>query len=129
MSRGYSDLRRRVAAAAPAITLVIKTPALEFAPFKATLELVGEIAGDAPELIAEPQVIPEAQGVEIVLIGSQGAGPVRFLGTPSGFELEGLVYALECLAKPQAADCPSLDLGLLQDLSEPVAADLYVAPT
>lgn len=127
MTIPYRDLPLRVARVASLVKVTISTPRVSLAPFKAAQDLLHNIA--SPDLNIVTAVHPPSEGVEVVLTGRSGVGPVRFLGAPSGFELEGLVYAMECLAHPHEADLPAIDLRILQELPRPLAADLYVAPT
>jgi hypothetical protein len=58
-------------------------------------------------------------------------GPISFWGTPSGYELEGLLYALERLAFGPRTPTPfsAPDTELIRQIERPLAIDLYVAPT
>lgn len=97
--------------------------------FLATVDLIETIRPDLG-LTVKPTLTPGSLGVRVLLECDGRFSPIQFLGTPSGYELEALVYALELLSTNKTIkvdDSPVQQL--LADIKTPLQGDLFVAPT
>lgn len=110
------------------VELVFSSP--KDSAVQATEDLLGWLCTDTPVTV-QHRVDPRIAPLAIFLHRGAQTANVSFWGTPSGYELEGLVYALECLDQPlvaERAEPPSIRT-LLDEMTAPLRADLYVAPT
>lgn len=129
MNDRLDGLRRRAAAIAVPITVLLRAPSRTHPPFRASLDLIADVSSATTKIVVVSTIEPSAEGVDIRIQRGGEVGPVSFWGVPSGFELEGFVYALECWADPLQAVLPNLDLDLLRQIPRRIRSDLYVAPT
>ena len=120
-------LRERLEALKTRLVLEVRASDRTDSALRATLDLLHEmVTADSPVHI-DTHIEP-TDGVTITIRNSAGLWPVSFWGTPSGFELEGLVSAIEAAADVGPA-LPSSLLTVLGQIVRPLSADLYVAPT
>lgn len=123
----HERLRQRIAALTTPIVLDVRTSDLTQSSARATLDLLQDLVGTGSRVTIDTRV-DGTEGVRIAIAAQGRRGRVSFWGTPSGYELEGLVSAIE-----SAADIgPPLPENLREVASQidrPLAADLYVAPT
>ncbi len=119
-------LRKRVAALTMPIILEVRTSDLTQASAQATLDLLHLLVTEGPVNVNTH--IEPTDGVVITITTQGRPGPISFWGTPSGFELEGLVSAMEAAAHVGRPLPPNLR-GVLEEINRPLEADLYVAPT
>ena len=111
------------------LRLVLKSRQTDSNALGATQELLDALLADIPTI----HTVWEQADTELVVeIHSQdGQSPISFWGTPSGFELEGLVLAMEAVGV-SPPDTPELSDALqqtLQGIGRPVLSDLFVTPT
>lgn len=132
MMNALAGLKRRIAHITVPLSIAITAPSLHHPQLLATRELLDAVLGGQEELITPAyRTDPTLDGVRVQVKREGRAGPVSFWGTPSGYELEGLVLALESLQDPFEVH-PALtpaESELLSQISRPLNADLYVAPT
>ena len=110
-------------------TLYISSPSFERSDAQATVELMEMLWGDSSPVRCQLAENPSLEGVEIRLAKDGWWGPVTFLGTPSGYELEALIHALECWVQPCHTSLDPSYQKLVEEITVPMRTDLYVAPT
>ncbi|MCY0878863.1 MAG: hypothetical protein OWU84_07985 [Firmicutes bacterium] len=127
----WASLRRRWAALPAGLALAVTTPSLSHAAAVATKELLDPLRSPTDRLACHWEVDPESPGIILHPLKDGQAGPVAFWGTPSGYELEGLIYALERLAFGPSQPTPFSPASeeAIRQIAGPLAVDLYVAPT
>jgi len=124
------ELQVRIARITDPITIVLKSPDRQNSLTAAAWELIDTLQ----EKSAPLDVVWEAWDTPGVLLSLKThgvTGPIQFLGTPSGFELEGFVLAVESLESKNSGPWPLAEnLGVvLSQITTPIRSDLYVAPT
>ena len=124
-----ADLIARVKALTGVVLVRIETPALDLKSWAATEALLSELDESGEHLIRTVAQTPGSEGVVLTLHQDGRRSRCAFWGTPSGYELEGLVHAMERLAGigPRPADDQAA--ALVKEIGRPLTADLYVAPT
>ncbi len=125
----FAPLRHRLSKLDQPIMLRVSSPAPGLAAAQATWDLLDQLLADQPMVSVHPGGRQAVESVVVKITKNGHTGPISFWGTPSGFELEGLVYALECLSGQVTPDLTEEQKALLRQISRPLAADLYVAPT
>lgn len=125
------ELTARVAALSGPATIRVTSSDRQQSDVLATIDMLEMLAAESSLRIVHCP--DEAMvGVRVTLAVESNVSPISFWGTPSGYELEGLVYALECLTQPNRAtdsiEGPHI-VAILNDLPRPVCADLFVTPT
>jgi alkyl hydroperoxide reductase subunit AhpF len=123
-------LTQRIAAIRTPLTIRVQAASAHHSAAQATAELIEELVTSSHTVTLQWLHDPQADGVVVTIAQEGMMGPVSFWGAPTGFEVEGLVYALECLdgARPNP-DVPASSQALLGQISRPLACDLYVTPT
>lgn len=120
-------LRERIAALATPIVLDVRTSDLALSSVRATHELLRDLVMPESRVTIDTRV-DGTEGVTIAIAVNGQRGPVSFWGTPSGYELEGLVSAIESAADI-GSPLPDNLRNVANQIDRPLAVDLYVAPT
>ena len=122
-------LQARVARIDIDLILHISAPDFGQSEPRATIELMNLLFTDASKVRCQYAIDKTLKGVHLNLEKNGVLGPVTFLGTPSGYELEALVHALECWAEPGRTTLDPSYQRLMKEIIKPLGADLFVAPT
>ncbi len=122
-------LQERVARIGADITIHIAVPRFDQSTARATLELMDMLLTGSSHVQAQYAEDGSLPGVTIYLERSGRRGPITFMGTPSGYELEALVHALECWSRPDQTPFQTSYRQLLGEIAEDLRSDLFVAPT
>lgn len=127
----FASLRQRMQRVKASATLEISAANYNDSLFQAAWEMLEPLFIDNPILTLKHLPEPTAHGVILRLKRHHSVGPVTFWGTPSGFQLEGLVLALEAFTGTPSSvlEMPSHVLSVIQTLTRPIQGDLFVTPT
>lgn len=122
-------LEKRIQAIAHPFVVRITAHNWQEPSVQATLDLVDTLATNSSMMRVVRQTAP-IEGVEVTLVQDGQTFPVSFWGTPSGYEFESLVYAIERLIdkRPGTPFSPA-ERAMLSEMRQPLHVDLYVAPT
>lgn len=131
MTDRLAELQQRLHQVTVPLVLQVTSSDAASSAFKATREILQTLLGAAGAVQATFRHDPDITGVMVRVLRDGLFGPVSFWGTPSGFEMEGLVYALECQDQPSLAAkyLEDAEKALLADIAAPLQCSLYVAPT
>lgn len=122
------SLKQRIARLDTAITVTVASPDPSSPAARATHDLLEQLL-DEVSTVSVVSTSGESEGVVVTLSRDHARGPVSFWGTPSGFELEGFTYALECFGGLVVPTLGDQERQVLAQIQTPISADLYVAPT
>ncbi|PSR20037.1 MAG: hypothetical protein C7B45_16915 [Sulfobacillus acidophilus] len=130
MSSSISALTQRISAIDEVLTIGISASNVRDAATQAAAALLEELVSNSRTVTLQWRRDPRADGVIIALEKNATVGPVSFWGAPTGFELEGLVYALECLGRTSMTlDVSTSICQLIKPIHRTLRSDLYVTPT
>ncbi|MCY0884373.1 MAG: hypothetical protein OWV35_00645 [Firmicutes bacterium] len=129
-ARQEERLRARLEALPAAVTMTLTVAPVRRPADAAAVELVQYLVALAPRRL---RMVLRAEGAHPTprLEAAGPAGPCRvtFRGSPTGFQLDEWIRALELSAGAPPPRLDPVTAGLLEALPRPVPARVYVSPT
>lgn len=124
------ELQNRLSAVSPSIHLQITSADLNHPHVVATRDLLDTLQIQQTRIIID-YVTASTSQLSISIMRGDETSPVEFLGTPSGYELETLIMAMESQSGIDSGLDP-LDTSVqavIKSITRPLRSDLFVSPT